>query len=105
MTSVFSGGLVYEFTQEANKFGLVEVSDNGTTVEKLVDYENLKTMYEATTNPTGNGGYQENLPPKACPENTNLWEASNTLPEIPTLARSYMVCLLFLPIVIFLSSA
>lgn len=93
MTGVFSGGLVYEFTQESSKYGLVQVSDDGTTVEKLVDYENLQKMYKATAEPSGDGGYQQNLPAEECPDQTPLWEASNTLPDLPSAASQYMVSL------------
>ena len=45
MTSVMSGGLVYEYYQETdNKFGLVEFYDNGTA-QLLVDYDNLQKQY------------------------------------------------------------
>lgn len=91
MTGVFSGGLVYEFTQEPNNFGLVQVSANGTYDEKLVDYDNLKKKYEATENPTGDGGYQQNLPASTCPAETDVWQASNTLPDLPSAASQYMV--------------
>ncbi|KAG0634286.1 Glucanosyltransferase-domain-containing protein [Tuber brumale] len=88
MTSVFSGGLVYEFTQEPNNYGLVQIDgDNGTT---LTDYDNLKKQYSSTKNPPGDGGYQKGLPPSDCPERASLWEASNTLPELPSAASAYM---------------
>lgn len=45
MTQSFSGGLVYEYTQEKNDYGLVKLNDNGT-VTLLIDYSNLKTQYE-----------------------------------------------------------
>jgi len=45
MTSVMSGGVVYEYYQETdNKFGLVEFYDNGTA-QLLVDYDNLQKQY------------------------------------------------------------
>ncbi|PKX95207.1 1,3-beta-glucanosyltransferase gel2 [Aspergillus novofumigatus IBT 16806] len=40
MTQSFSGGLVYEYTQEENDYGLVQINDN-STVTLLVDYDNL----------------------------------------------------------------
>ncbi|KAL1969191.1 hypothetical protein VTN77DRAFT_445 [Rasamsonia byssochlamydoides] len=46
MTQAFSGGLVYEWTQEANNYGLVQINDNGT-VTLLIDYENLQKQYNA----------------------------------------------------------
>lgn len=45
MTQAFSGGLVYEYTQEANDYGLVKINDNGT-VTLMVDYYNLQAQYE-----------------------------------------------------------
>lgn len=40
MMGVFSGGVVYEYSQEPNNYGLVEISDSGD-VELFVDYENF----------------------------------------------------------------
>ena len=42
MIDVFSGGLVYEFTQEPNNYGLVKVLSNGD-VKVLRDFIQLKT--------------------------------------------------------------
>lgn len=39
MIDVFNGGLVYEFTQEANNYGLVEILPNGD-VKLLRDFCN-----------------------------------------------------------------
>jgi 1,3-beta-glucanosyltransferase GAS3 len=44
MTGVFSGGLIYEYTQEANNYGLVEFNDNNTA-SLLIDYDNLQKQY------------------------------------------------------------
>lgn len=45
MTPVMSGGLIYEFSQEAaNNFGLVLLNPNGTA-ELQVDYDNLQAQY------------------------------------------------------------
>ena len=45
MTSVMSGGLVYEYYQETdNNFGLVAFYDNGTS-QLLVDYDDLQKQY------------------------------------------------------------
>jgi hypothetical protein len=45
MTQSFSGGLVYEYTQEENDYGLVQINDN-STVTLLVDYDNLMAQYK-----------------------------------------------------------
>ncbi|RPA89559.1 hypothetical protein L873DRAFT_1721260 [Choiromyces venosus 120613-1] len=88
MTGVFSGGLVYEFTQEPNNYGLVQI--NGDNVTTLTDYDNLKKQYSSTNNPSGDGNYQEGLPPSDCPARTSSWEAFNTLPDLPSAASTYM---------------
>ena len=44
MTGVFSGGLIYEYTQEANNYGLVEFNSNDTA-SLLVDYDNLQEQF------------------------------------------------------------
>ncbi|KAF6844118.1 1,3-beta-glucanosyltransferase [Colletotrichum musicola] len=45
MNTVFSGGLVYEYSQEDNNFGIVKVNDD-KSVKLLVDYDNLATQYK-----------------------------------------------------------
>ncbi|PRP85267.1 hypothetical protein PROFUN_07037 [Planoprotostelium fungivorum] len=45
MTDVLSGGFVYEYSQEANGFGLVKI--DGTTATKLTDYNNLQTQLKS----------------------------------------------------------
>ncbi|OHF02385.1 glycolipid anchored surface protein [Colletotrichum orchidophilum] len=44
MNSTFSGGLVYEYSQEDNNYGLVKVNDD-QSVTLLIDYQNLATQY------------------------------------------------------------
>lgn len=44
MSQALSGALVYEYSQEANDYGLVSINDNGT-VSLLIDFENLRSQY------------------------------------------------------------
>ncbi|KAL8854387.1 MAG: hypothetical protein Q9221_000874 [Calogaya cf. arnoldii] len=44
MTRVMSGGIIYEYVQEANEYGLVDLHDNGTASIR-VDYNNLQMQY------------------------------------------------------------
>lgn len=44
MTSVMSGGLVYEYSQEVSDYGLVVLYDNGTA-QLRGDYDNLQAQY------------------------------------------------------------
>lgn len=56
MTQVMSGGLVYEYVQEDNNFGLVAVFEN-QTAQIRVDYDNLQKQFnkvDAKTLESGN---------------------------------------------------
>ncbi|KAL9025849.1 MAG: hypothetical protein Q9196_005400, partial [Gyalolechia fulgens] len=44
MTGVMSGGIIYEYSQEPNDFGLVDLYANGTAA-LLVDYDSLQRRY------------------------------------------------------------
>jgi len=46
MTGVFSGGMVYEYTQEENNYGLVELDSDGNA-KLLQDYNTLAKQYAA----------------------------------------------------------
>ena len=45
MLEVFSGGLVYEFSQEPNNYGLVKLSSTDGSARILRDYEQLRKKY------------------------------------------------------------
>ncbi|KAK6500187.1 hypothetical protein TWF481_010537 [Arthrobotrys musiformis] len=91
MTGVFSGGLVYEWTQEENKYGLVEVSKDLKSIKRLVDYDNLKEMYKNVPNPTGDGGATLTAGKASeCPDKVvGVWEADCSLPAMPSKAAGY----------------
>ncbi|KAH0565051.1 hypothetical protein GP486_001561 [Trichoglossum hirsutum] len=44
MTGVFSGGLVYEYSQEPSNYGLVDINSDGS-VKLRQDYDNLQQQY------------------------------------------------------------
>ena len=50
LIDVFSGGLVYEFTEEANNYGLVNI-DSDDNVQYKDDFENLQRQYKAVDLP------------------------------------------------------
>lgn len=50
MFTTFSGGLVYEFSQESNNYGLVDIDSNGTA-KLLRDFTSLKSHYNTVVLP------------------------------------------------------
>ncbi|KAH3682776.1 hypothetical protein WICPIJ_006235 [Wickerhamomyces pijperi] len=90
MAAVFSGGLAYEYSQEANDYGLVQISDDGLNVTTLTDFDNLKNELNKTSNPSGNGGAVSTYSISSCPTyEAGIWEANNTLPDMPEAASVY----------------
>lgn len=89
MTSVYSGGLVYEYSQEESKYGLVTLS--GSTVTPLADFTALQTAFKATANPSGDGGYNSTGGASGCPAKSANWNVdSDALPAIPSAAAAMM---------------
>lgn len=81
MTGVFSGGLAYEFTEEPNNYGLVDV--NGTTATVLNDYVALQTQYNTVTVTEGTVAAVTRM--TTCPaanSYANL-NGTNVLPDTP----------------------
>ena len=89
MTGVFSGGLVYEYSQEGNGYGLVTIS--GDTVTPNSDFTYLQSAYANQANPTGNGGAMTTSAVSTCPTESADWEVANDdLPAIPAAAEKFM---------------
>jgi len=82
MTGVFSGGLVYEFTQEPADYGIVEIAANGKDVSLLEEFDNLKKVTTVVKNPDIPSDATENDRP-ACKDPsyyTNI-SGDSVLPE------------------------
>ncbi|KAK5189889.1 1,3-beta-glucanosyltransferase [Exophiala xenobiotica] len=90
MTGVYSGGLVYEYSQEASNYGLVEIS--GDSVSELPDFAALQSQFAKTANPTGDGGYNSTGGASGCPtySSPNWLVKDDSLPAIPAGAKKYM---------------
>ncbi|KAI1000759.1 1,3-beta-glucanosyltransferase [Podosphaera aphanis] len=89
MTPVYSGGLVYEYTEEGSKYGLVTIKDD--TVIEGPDFLALKAAYAKTPNPSGDGGYDASGAASTCPPKSSNWDvADDSLPAIPNAAAAYM---------------
>jgi hypothetical protein len=90
MTSVYSGGLVYEYSEEGSKYGLVTIVSS-TSVTELADYTALQTAFKATANPTGDGGYNTTGGASGCPARSANWNVTgDSLPAIPSAAAALM---------------
>ncbi|KAF2851836.1 glycoside hydrolase family 72 protein [Plenodomus tracheiphilus IPT5] len=90
MTGVYSGGLVYEYSQEDSNYGLVEI--NGNSVTERSDYTALKSAFAGTKNPTGDGGYKSNGSASECPTKSKTWDvtmADDKLPALPDGAKEF----------------
>jgi hypothetical protein len=108
MTSVFSGGLVYEYSMERvpggpnaasrMEFGLVEIK--GDTVTELDDFQKVKKGFEKPL-PEGDGGYKASGKPTVCPSNSTTWypipppavqagAKISSIPLMPQDAENYM---------------
>jgi hypothetical protein len=83
MTSVWSGGIVYMYFQEANNYGLVYI--DGNTVSKLPDFAYYSSEI-AIASPTGiqMASYSASKTAATCPTENSDWEAmSSPLPPTP----------------------
>ncbi|KAG7664177.1 gel1 [[Candida] subhashii] len=88
MSSVFSGGLVYEYSNEANDYGLVEL--DGSKVTKLQDFTNLKDQLAKYPDPSGDGDYNSNGSANNCPAKNSDWDVSEDIPDTPAGALKYL---------------
>jgi hypothetical protein len=91
MTGVYSGGLVYEYSEEGSNYGLVQI--NGNDVSTLKDYDALKSAFEKTSNPEGDGNYNKTGGSNPCPaKSAPNWDvdATDSLPAIPVPAEKYL---------------
>lgn len=90
MLSVFSGGLVYQYTNETNNYGLVQLVLE-TNVTKLPDFYTLKLELAKTENPSGDGGYHTGGGALVCPSVDDDWEAEDKLPLTPSAAAEFFL--------------
>ncbi|KAF2122834.1 beta-glucanosyltransferase [Lophiotrema nucula] len=90
MTAVYSGGLVYEYSEEGSKFGLGTISGNSFNPNS--DYTALKSALAKTPAPTGDGGFKSTGAASTCPGKSSTWNvtiSAEQLPAFPDGADSY----------------
>ena len=87
MTGVYSGGLMYEYALEPNKFGIADLS--GSSVKELPEFAKFASALSANPAPTGNGGFTSTTASNACPTKDGNWLIDSTLlPLIPDGAKA-----------------
>jgi hypothetical protein len=92
MTPVLSGGMVYEFSQEASNFGLVNINTDGS-VDLLPDYATLQKQF-ASLNITyiqGLTAQNTTVAPPKCEQSLIAAKSFNsnfTLPDVPPGAQT-----------------
>ena len=84
MTNVFAGGLAYEYSQEENDYGLVQIKKNGA-VETLEDFTKLAKAYAKTPSAAVPKDAKTPSRPTVCPKDDDkIFDnitANNTLPH------------------------
>ena len=89
MTSVYSGGLLYEYSMEANDYGIVNISgDNADPTNEFKMYASALSQDPA---PTGNGGAASTSHGVPCPTMDSSWQVNPSLvPQMPSEAEKFM---------------
>ncbi|SCW02130.1 LAFE_0E14840g1_1 [Lachancea fermentati] len=82
MTSVWSGGIVYMYFEEANNYGLVSV--DGSKVSTLSDFNYLKSELASISPSSANSAsYTASTTSLSCPATGQYWKAATALPPTP----------------------
>jgi hypothetical protein len=89
MSSVYSGGLMYEYSLEDNDYGIVEIDDGKVKTDK--EFDLFKSALEKYPMPTGTGGAAKSSHGVECPKSESVWQVDPSyLPEMPAQAEKYM---------------
>ncbi|KAL1869422.1 hypothetical protein VTK73DRAFT_3159 [Phialemonium thermophilum] len=89
MTGVYSGGLMYEYALEANKYGIAKIE--GSKVSELPEFAKFASALSKYPAPTGDGGAVSTTNAVPCPTKDPNWLVDSTLlPAIPEKAKDYM---------------
>lgn len=91
MTGVYSGGIVYEYSNEPDNDGYGLVTIQGSSVSEMSDFTAYSTALASNPAPSGDGGFVSTTNSVACPTVDANWDVSDTaLPAIPAGATKYM---------------
>ncbi|KAI1142520.1 glycoside hydrolase family 72 protein [Hypoxylon sp. FL0543] len=94
MSSVYSGGLMYEYSREGNGYGIVELSGESDSVKEEPEFANFQSALKKYPAPSGDGGASKTTTSVACPTVDDVWDLDewgpSNLPAIPEGAKKYM---------------
>lgn len=89
MANVWSGGIVYMYFEEENKYGVVQLNEEDQSVHELDDFETLSTAFNKVSlqkfnkeNYTKELGNKNNFSIN-CPSLSPFWKANEKLPLTP----------------------
>ncbi|KAL6304160.1 beta-1,3-glucanosyltransferase [Sparassis latifolia] len=85
MTPVWSGGIVYEYNNQTNNYGLVDISADGQSITTTQDFTNLKNSLAgiAPANQSLSSYTPTIAEPVSCPASNSSWLVSTNLPYTP----------------------
>ncbi|KAH7325927.1 glycoside hydrolase family 72 protein [Stachybotrys elegans] len=89
MSAVYSGGLMYEYSVEDNKFGIVTI--DGNSIDNSNEFDLFKSALSKYPAPTGSGGAASTTHAVECPTSGPNWRVDpEAIPEMPAAAQKYM---------------
>lgn len=93
MTSVFSGGIVYEWFMGANNYGLISLTNNDASVSPYPDFTSLRSQLASVSpSPTARSAYTPSNSAPACPSVTSNW-AARASPLPPSVNPQLCACM------------
>ncbi|OMJ21985.1 Protein EPD1 [Smittium culicis] len=86
MKDLSSGGFLFEYSNEPNNYGIVDVSYGDPNVSQLPDYSTFKKML-ANVSPKGVNinSYNPDLKPSSCPPSSDKWLVGDVVPPSPNI--------------------
>lgn len=89
MTGVYSGGLMYEYSYEESKYGIVDI-DGSDVNPRQPEYDNFKNSLKKNPAPSDDGQASATSHSSDCPAKSASWNVDPKLiPDIPTEATKY----------------
>ncbi|RDA85821.1 hypothetical protein CP532_5773 [Ophiocordyceps camponoti-leonardi (nom. inval.)] len=88
MTSVYSGGLMYEYSVEDNDYGIVKINGNSVEQNKHMEFDAYRDALKKNPAPTGAAGAASTTHAVNCPTMDANWNVNpSEVPAIPKEAK------------------